>query len=630
MSPNLSQRMDPTAEAPITRKAKRRFVTVDSESTMDMDDAIWMERTASGIAVSIAIADPTSSVVVGSPMDERARLQAATVYVRDKAVRPMLPPYICTNQHSLVVGRWRDVFLIEIALDPTLSIVDTQISRTQIRVTKRLSYTDVPTIVASDEDDGATRQMLVLAKDVSLALLDNRRRRGGMALYDLARMLVTDEEGNLVQFKNREDTIGHIIVQEAMILANRAVAQFCVDRAIPVPFRNHEAKHAIPPSEKLAATIEQWANQGTATIQQIQRQFHMIAAKARYGATANGHHALCLPSYVHASSPLRRYADLVVQRQIRAHLEAQPFPYSHEQLATLAVHLNEAIERRKEERVANYQERVRSVAVSALDAGRAATMADHEVLAALKVARNARSIPPALEDELIRRMESGILSDGAYDCLLVEIPLECLSADLTAAYAAAVERRPPLAMHLLTHAQVTGFIKPFKIDVSDGAPFEAHATITRTASEDTYSADGTGSRKREAEQMAGVGVVLSILGLPRAAATSPRPAQQEFSQAKTSEVAPSAIQAPTSASSAPPNSRGTLNTMCQRLKITEAVFECRSTGPSHQPTFTAQAYVVVRGRRLQASASGSSRKAAENDAAHALMGAIKSAGLDKT
>lgn len=69
--------------------------------------------------------------------------------------------------------------------------------------------------------------------------------------------------------------------------------------------------------------------------------------------------------------------------------------------------------------------------------------------------------------------------------------------------------------------------------------------------------------------------------------------------------------------------------MCQRLKITEAVFECRSTGPSHQPTFTAQAYVVVRGQRVQASAVGSSRKSAENDAAYALIGSIKQKGLDK-
>lgn len=624
MTPNPSQRMEPTSEAASHAiKTKRRFVTVDSESTMDMDDAIWIERTVSGINLSIAIADPTSSVAIGSPMDERARLQAATVYVRDRAVRPMLPPFISTNQHSLIVGKRRDVFLIELALDPTLSIIDTQIARTQIRVTKRLSYSDVPTIVASEDDDGATRQMLVLAKDVALALLDNRRRRGGMALYDLARMMVTDEEGNLIQFKSRSDTIGHIIVQEAMILANRAVAQFCVDRAIPVPFRNHEAKHAKPPSEQLAATIEQWAKQGTATIQQIQQQFHMIAGKARYGAEARGHHALCLSSYVHASSPLRRFADLVVQRQIRAHLEGRPLPYTHDSLTALAEHLNEAIERRKEERVANYQERVRSHAVSALDAGRASSMADHEVLAALKVARNARSIPPALEEELIRRMEAGILSDGAFDCLLVEIPLECLSADLTAAYAAAIERRPPLAMHLLTHAQVTGFIAPFKIEGSDGAPFEAHASVTRIATGDAYEGYGTGMRKREAEQSAAVGALLSILGLPRP--IQPRPvATSPVSRPSPADHAPRVVS--TAAAASPPNSRGTLNTMCQRLKITEAVFECRSTGPSHQPTFTAQAYVVVQGQRIHASAAGTTRKSAENDAAFALIANIKQKG----
>lgn len=614
------QPIDDSQAAPTSRWTP--FVTIDSASTRDIDDALWIERTEDCFHIQVAIADPTPSVSIGSVHDERARLMGATVYARDHVVRGMLPPFISADRQSLIEGKPREAMLIQLWLDPKLQLIKTELSFTTIRVRRRLAYEDIQGRV--ENPVSKTSRMLVIAKELSLGLLRNRRGRGALAMYDLVRMMMTDEDGNVVQFKTREDTIGNIIVQEMMVLANTSVAAYCKANAVPILYRTHQASPASPPSEKLARMIDEWVHSGSASIDQIQKNFFMLAQKAKYEAEPKRHFALSTDAYCHMSSPLRRYADLASMRQLRAHLAGGPLPYTPHQLAELATHLNEAIAKRTEEREEGYKRVGIKSAEKALEEGKAELMADHEVLLALKVVRNTKApISEALESELIRRMENGLLTDACYDTLFTEIPLASLSEGLVAAYAKVLDTRRTFAMHLQVHATSIGFIKPMEVDVEAAAPFFATATAVRVSDAQEFTATGSGTRRKEAEQMAVSGVFMAMLGYPRADAprAAPSPPAPVVS-APAAKKNPLALP-PKAAEAAPPNSRGTLTTYCQHHKLQDAAYSCESTGPSHIPSFTAQATAKVSGKTVTGTGTGTSRKVAENAAAYALLVALK-------
>lgn len=610
-------------QAPKIEARPTPFVTIDSASTRDIDDALWIERLPDGFHVQVAIADPCKAVVPGSVLDERARLMGATVYARDVTVRSMLPTFISADRQSLVQGKWRDAMLVQIWLDERLQVVKTDMSFSAIRVRRRLSYDEIQGRV--EKPESRTSQMLVIAKELSLALMRNRRGRGALAMYDLARMMVTDEDGNVLQFKSREDTIGNIIVQEMMVMTNTVLASYCASNAIPILFRTHRASPGSPPSEALAKLIEGWIESGSASLDQIQKNFFMVAQKAKYEAEPKRHFALSTDAYCHMSSPLRRYADLASMRQLKAHLTGKPLPYTPHEVASMAEHLNEAIEKRKEERQDGYKRVGILNAEKAIESGLTESMADHEVLLALKVVRNTKApISNALNGELIRRMENGLLTDACYDTLLTEIPLEMLSEGLIAAFASVLERRRPLAMHLSTHATAVGFIGPMDLQVDVSAPFYAEATACRTSDGKTFTAHGVGDRKKVAEQMAVAGVFLAMLGRAKAVIAKPEPMPAPAPPPPPAAPTPLAVKQP---ASAPPNSRGALTTYCQHNKLPDAVYDCTSSGPVHQQTFTAQATITLRsGETCKGTGTAAARKVAENEAAHALLRTLKRRG----
>ncbi len=183
------------------------LITIDSETTRDIDDAIAVQRfDDGGYRVVVCIADPTKLVPVGSTEDENARLLGSTVYVRDRAVRKMLPAEISEFRSSMVAGKPRSCFAFEILLGADLSVTKTTLARQQVTVSHRLSYGDIAAIMT----DGAhaLRPAITVAADLANGLLERRRSKGAMVLYDLARMLFMDEEGRLVEVAAEFQTAG--------------------------------------------------------------------------------------------------------------------------------------------------------------------------------------------------------------------------------------------------------------------------------------------------------------------------------------------------------------------------------------------------------------------------------------
>lgn len=120
-------------------------------------------------------------------------------------------------------------------------------------------------------------------------MLHRRRRGGALAVYDLQRLIVANEEGRLVQLSRAEEVLGHIIVQEAMVLVNTLAAKFMVEHDVPGLYRNHVPRPASPPVRDLAETLEAWIKSGELDLASARAQFHAIVGRASYGATTLGH-----------------------------------------------------------------------------------------------------------------------------------------------------------------------------------------------------------------------------------------------------------------------------------------------------------------------------------------------------
>lgn len=581
------------------------FVTIDSESTRDIDDALWVSpNTVDGFKVQIAIADPTKLVKVDSEEDVRARRLAATVYQRNEAIKKMLPAAISEDRGSLVAGEKRRSLVLSIDIDHELNVTRFDLAAKKIQVAHRLSYEQIPSILADEESP--LRSMLNAATTLARLLVQSRRNRGALALYDLKRMLLTDEEGNLRQFSSAEETIANILIQECMVLSNSLLGQYLVEHNIPAIFRNHKSQIAAPRADELAQTIESWLGAGAVDSVSVQAQFGAILGKARYAATAQGHYGLNLPVYVHGTSPLRRYADLVNMRQLMAYIANEPLPYEQAELEEIAADINEAMDRRQDERSEGFKKIVARTASRAIAAGNVSRLADHELSAAVKLGREAGYLPPALVDELMKRMEQGTLADTVADRLVFELPRSAIPSPLAVVFGRWLQVNPPRAMHLFMHGKQIGWFKSDSIhaEEKDGRFFAvASAVVVETGRH--FTAKGYGAKKREAEQSAVVQLIADALDCPL---DKPMGVGGALPVSVAAGSAPSA------------NYKGQLLELCQQKRWLPPRFEIVSTGPSHRMVFAASVTLVVDGIQYTGKAEGASgKKEAEAQAAASLL-----------
>lgn len=574
------------------------FITIDAESTRDIDDAFAMEKTQDGYRLWVAIAEPTLAVKMGSSEDQRARLMGSSVYARDRTVHRMLPVQISEVSCSLVQGNPRRAMVFEIQLNEDLVPTAFTPKVQTITVAHRFSYEQIPAILSEDRHE--LHELMVQATTLARLLLQFRRNKGALALYDLSLFLLTDEEGNLHEYRSTEETVGHILVQELMILTNSQVAQYMVHQDLPAVFRNHQPKSMAPAADELAKTIETWIKASISTQDTLAR-FTALAEKARYSGEAVGHYGLNLPLYLHATSPLRRYADLVNMRQLVAHLAGKPLPYAQAELQQISAEINEATDRRKEERSEGYKQTVAKTASRAINAGELHRLADHELSAAVKLSREAGQLPPQLIAEIVARMEKGTLADSVSDRLVFDTPQQAYTPQLRIAMAQWLQTYPTRAQHLLLHGVQAGYLVNLKTTVEESAgQFMATTRVSVKESLHELSATGQADRKRDAEQSAAVCVIAAMVDLPVT--------QQEANSAATS-------QAP----KVHGNPKGRLLELCQKNSWPMPEFSATGTGPSHSMIFTCDVTLTVGKISYQAQSKGAPNKKEAEALAAALM-----------
>lgn len=353
-------------------------LTIDPDDAKDFDDALSVEHLSNGSTrVGIHIADVSAYVRPGTELDREARTRGNSTYLVS-CVIPMLPHALSNGICSLIEGADRLTQSVFLIFDAKGKLQQTEFASTVIHSSKRLTYAQALAFLQQDDLDairqtplppahqtGSTGRSLTELtegemKDISKCIrtlwkIAGRMRRerftGGSLDLDMPEVKIyTDENGYADRIVAIEHDESHQLVEEYMLAANEAVARAFFYERLPSLSRVHDD----PDPEKLNELREQLIAAGLKTGDLSKRtevsrllkrikdhpqgyslkiQFLRSLKQACYRASYDGHYGLAKKFYLHFTSPIRRYADLIVHRQFRDYLKRKNLPHGGEPLA---------------------------------------------------------------------------------------------------------------------------------------------------------------------------------------------------------------------------------------------------------------------------------------------------------
>jgi exoribonuclease-2 len=286
--------------------------TIDDEDTREIDDALTLSYSGNEIIVGIHIADVSSFIRKGDPLDIEAARRSSTIYLPTTTVR-MFPDQLSTGLASLNAGEPRPAYTVEVRFDEQGNRLGYRIALSTILVDKRWSYEEADR--ALDAGDPTLETMNRIAKQ-----LHNDRAARGAITFRRPELKIRVHNGTVDVRKIDPNSPTRFIVSEMMILANGLSADFASVNALPVIYRTQEPREALAVEE--TPVIEALA------FERLRKTFK----RSRLSLTPALHSGLGLTAYTQASSPIRRYADLITQRQFTAMLQNAAVPYGREEL----------------------------------------------------------------------------------------------------------------------------------------------------------------------------------------------------------------------------------------------------------------------------------------------------------
>jgi ribonuclease R len=333
------------------------IVTIDPDDARDFDDAIDVERIpGGGWRLGVHIADVAAYVKPGSALDREAYKRGNSVYLPDRVI-PMLPERLSNGVCSLNpdVNRLTHSVFLEFLKDGRTK--SARFGRTVIRSARRLTYREAYAILKAPPNDQLGERLRV-AWELASLLRKNRFRDGSLDLDFPEVKVRLDAEGKPIRLERIENDESHQLVEEFMLAANEAVAQELKNRMIPTVYRVHED----PDPQRLAEYRELILSYGykvgdVTNRKELQRLLASLAGKpeeqalkigllkslkrARYAPQPLGHYGLAKNNYTHFTSPIRRYADLVVHRGLAEIEQSRRARTDMSQIAATAEHISD-------------------------------------------------------------------------------------------------------------------------------------------------------------------------------------------------------------------------------------------------------------------------------------------------
>ncbi|GAO40747.1 ribonuclease R [Sphingomonas changbaiensis NBRC 104936] len=337
------------------------IVAIDPVDARDHDDAVWAEATEDGWNAIVAIADVSFYVRPGSQLDREARRRGNSVYFPDRVV-PMLPETLSADVCSLKEGVDRAALACHMVIGKDGKLKSWRFTRAVVRIAANIPYEDAQAAIDEHEARSSraqprgagtgsekrpstslgtsglgelTEKALLPLWDCWRALYKAREKREPLELDLPERRVVLDEKGRILSVAPRERLDAHKLIEDYMIAANVAAAKALEAKKAPVMYRDHEP----PGREKLVAlkdylktfdlefALGQVIKPGTFNRiierigdadfrPQVMEQILRTQTQAYYSPDNKGHFGLSLGSYAHFTSPIRRYADLIVHRSL--------------------------------------------------------------------------------------------------------------------------------------------------------------------------------------------------------------------------------------------------------------------------------------------------------------------------
>ncbi|UNK49429.1 ribonuclease R [Lysobacter sp. S4-A87] len=367
-----------------------QLVTIDGEDAKDFDDAVYCEPNRDGFRLIVAIADVSSYVRPGTPLDDEAQKRATSVYFPGFVV-PMLPETLSNGICSLNPKVDRLCFVCDMQIDRNGEVGESKFYEAVMNSHARLTYTQVWNAVgegiADDAREEALAQIGSLLPNIQRLhqlyqiLSKARERRGAIEFESSEVRFVLGAKGEVVQAGMLQRNDAHKLIEECMIAANVEAATYLLEHHVPAPYRIHER----PPEQKYADLqefLKEFKLRMPPWAKVEPRDFTILLKKVRERADAAliesvllrsqslavyspdnvGHFGLALAAYAHFTSPIRRYPDLLVHRAIKYALTGgrpEKYRYSPSEMAALTLQCSER-ERRADEAEREVDERYRA------------------------------------------------------------------------------------------------------------------------------------------------------------------------------------------------------------------------------------------------------------------------------
>jgi ribonuclease R len=349
------------------------IVAIDPADARDHDDAVWAApdddaKNEGGWKAVVAIADVSFYVRTGSELDREARKRGNSVYFPDRVV-PMLPEILSAEVCSLKEGEDRAALVCHLQVGKHGELKSWRFSRAVVSIAANIAYDDAQTIIDGPESErallddrfapgaemrAAIEPALRHLWDCWRALNKARSKREPLDLDLPERRIVLDETGRILSVAPRERLDAHKLIEDYMIAANVAAAKALEAKKAPVMYRDHE-----PPSREKLVALKEYLKTfdiefamgqvirpatfnrilelvGEADFRdEVMQQVLRTQTQAYYGPENAGHFGLSLGSYAHFTSPIRRYADLIVHRSLVEAYKLGPGGLTFEEAASM-------------------------------------------------------------------------------------------------------------------------------------------------------------------------------------------------------------------------------------------------------------------------------------------------------